>query len=222
MPPRGTSWLQKVCNNTKIYTIMYKSTSLRPKITSKVRCNVQKYIKTLKSRNTSWGQEIWKHVAYDVKRFVMTSNTSQKFSWSPKYVMMPKSLSWSQKVRCDVKNTSWRQTVRHVSKIIKVRIQKHIMTSTSSSWRQQVRHGVKNMVMMTKGSQLLKKVRHNVKKTSQCQNVYHKIKNTSKVCHEVKTRHDVKKFVMISKTCNDVKKFVITSTSCFHYILITK
>ena len=60
---------------------MSKSTSLRPKMTSKVRYNVQKYIKTLKSRNASGGQKIWKARRYDVKRFVvMTSKTSQEFS----------------------------------------------------------------------------------------------------------------------------------------------
>ena len=47
--------IEKVCSETKMYIIMSKSTLLRPKMTLKVRCNVEKYIKTLKSKkkNTS-------------------------------------------------------------------------------------------------------------------------------------------------------------------------
>ena len=133
-------------------------------------------------------------IRHDVKKFVMKSKGSL---WRQKHVMTSNSSSCFKNLKSSHSKTSWRQQVRHD-------INKFVMASKTWSWWQKVRN-------------YLKKVRHNVKKTSQCQNVYHKIKNTSKVCHEVKTRHDVKKFVMTSKTCNDVKKFVITSTSCFHY-----
>ena len=121
----------------------------------------------------------------------------------------------TSKIRHHAKNTSLRQK--------------------SSLWRQNV-HDVKKPTMMTKCSSLLQKVRHDIKRTSLCQEVCHDVKSfvitskirqmfvmKSKIRHDVKkfvmtsknhdvmtkTRHDIKKSVITSKTYHDVKKFVI-------------
>ena len=128
----GTSWLQKVCNNTKLYTIMSKGMSLCNKITSKVCYNVEKYVimSKSKSRNMSWDHKIWK-VYHDVKIYVIKLKES---------LLWHQNTSWHQKVHHDVKtyhetkNMSWRKI--------------HIMTSKRSSWCQKYAMTTKKFVMM--------------------------------------------------------------------------
>ena len=113
----------------------------------------------------------------------------------------------------EIKNTSWCQKVCHEVKtchdvrkfvrkfvIMMSKRKTSIMTLKSASWCHKVRHqDVTKFVMMTIGSSLLQKVRHEVKNISWCQ----------KAIIKSKTRHDAKKFVMTSKK-SWRQKFVIT------------
>ena len=138
-------------------------------------------------------------VRHDVRKFFMTSKTGLATNICQKFVM-------KLKIRHDVKKFVMK--LKHVS----YDVRKFVMpskrkTSIMTLKSPKVRHDVtkfvkmsKNMVMMTIGSSLLQKVRHEVKNMSWCQ----------KVIIKSKTRHEAKKSVMTSKT-SWRQQFVITS-----------
>ena len=160
-------------------------------MTPKTHRDAKRYVMTTKRKNTPWRHK----VRHYVKKCVKTSKSvsfCQKVPWRPNFVMTSISVTYVIAPKC----------LSHP---------KFVMSWTSHDVIKFVI--ISTHVMMTKGSSLLKKVRHDVNKISWCQKVYHEVK---KFVMKSKTRHDVKSKKYVKILPWSQKHFMTSKSSLWH------